>query len=817
MDSIYVIGSLSDVSMNIYGPTTASNPNPGSVLTLTKPSEVSQGYDGFVINYDSFGNPQWANLLGSDTFNNAVSITSDINNNIYVSGQFSDVSMNIYGPTTVSNPNPGSVLTLTKPSEVSQGTGGFVIKYDSSGNPQWANKVGSYSTNYTSSITSDINNNIYVLCKAYDVSTNIYGPTTVSNPNPGCILTLTSPSGLIGQLFGIVIKYDLSGNPQWANKVGSESESYTELKSTTSDTNNNIYVSGVFSDVSMNIYGPTTVSNPNPGIVLTLTNPSGLSQFMSGLVIKYDSSGNPQWANKVGPESDSYTELRSTTSDINNNIYVSGLFSDVSMNIYGPTTVSNPNPGIVLTLTNPSGLIRAYSGFVIKYDSSGNPQWANKVGSDSISLLMSTTSDINNDIYVSGVFSDVSINIYGPTTVSNPNPGIVLTLTNPSGLSRASSGLVIKYDSFGNPQWATQIGYDSTNYTNSITSDINNNIYVSGQFNNSLMNIYGPTTVSNPNPGVVFTLNTQFIVNYTIKYNKDGVFQWANKMNTGYFEFDSLFIYSKNYKPDPPDAPILAPNPIVPPVPNETVAKLLWFPYVERGSPVTGYRVLIIPSAGSAYTYDFPNPQDTSGSFITGVIPFLIFGRTYRFKIAANSDVGYSAYSLPTDPPFSLIGAPFPPTRVYTGIVAPGANNSLQASIPIYWTQPAGLNGSTLYNYSIEATVNDVPQNPVIVTPDTMAAYTLQYAFYGDTYSFRVKSNSNYGSSEWSILKSPPVTIAPGLPNVPTIFAPPSKDGSNEVTVYWNEPVSNGSNITSHTLLIQNTTTNTTTTINIPV
>ena len=739
MDSIYVIGSLSDVSMNIYGPTTASNPNPGSVLTLTKPSEVSQGYDGFVINYDSFGNPQWANLLGSDTFNNAVSITSDINNNIYVSGQFSDVSMNIYGPTTVSNPNPGSVLTLTKPSEVSQGTGGFVIKYDSSGNPQWANKVGSYSTNYTSSITSDINNNIYVLCKAYDVSTNIYGPTTVSNPNPGCILTLTSPSGLIGQLFGIVIKYDLSGNPQWANKVGSESESYTELKSTTSDTNNNIYVSGVFSDVSMNIYGPTTVSNPNPGIVLTLTNPSGLSQFMSGLVIKYDSSGNPQWANKVGPESDSYTELRSTTSDINNNIYVSGLFSDVSMNIYGPTTVSNPNPGIVLTLTNPSGL------------------------------------------------------------------------------SRASSGLVIKYDSFGNPQWATQIGYDSTNYTNSITSDINNNIYVSGQFNNSLMNIYGPTTVSNPNPGVVFTLNTQFIVNYTIKYNKDGVFQWANKMNTGYFEFDSLFIYSKNYKPDPPDAPILAPNPIVPPVPNETVAKLLWFPYVERGSPVTGYRVLIIPSAGSAYTYDFPNPQDTSGSFITGVIPFLIFGRTYRFKIAANSDVGYSAYSLPTDPPFSLIGAPFPPTRVYTGIVAPGANNSLQASIPIYWTQPAGLNGSTLYNYSIEATVNDVPQNPVIVTPDTMAAYTLQYAFYGDTYSFRVKSNSNYGSSEWSILKSPPVTIAPGLPNVPTIFAPPSKDGSNEVTVYWNEPVSNGSNITSHTLLIQNTTTNTTTTINIPV
>ena len=659
MDSIYVIGSLSDVSMNIYGPTTASNPNPGSVLTLTKPSEVSQGYDGFVINYDSFGNPQWANLLGSDTFNNAVSITSDINNNIYVSGQFSDVSMNIYGPTTVSNPNPGSVLTLTKPSEVSQGTGGFVIKYDSSGNPQWANKVGSYSTNYTSSITSDINNNIYVLCKAYDVSTNIYGPTTVSNPNPGCILTLTSPSGLIGQLFGIVIKYDLSGNPQWANKVGSESESYTELKSTTSDTNNNIYVSGVFSDVSMNIYGPTTVSNPNPGIVLTLTNPSGLS--------------------------------------------------------------------------------------------------------------------------------------------------------------RASSGLVIKYDSFGNPQWATQIGYDSTNYTNSITSDINNNIYVSGQFNNSLMNIYGPTTVSNPNPGVVFTLNTQFIVNYTIKYNKDGVFQWANKMNTGYFEFDSLFIYSKNYKPDPPDAPILAPNPIVPPVPNETVAKLLWFPYVERGSPVTGYRVLIIPSAGSAYTYDFPNPQDTSGSFITGVIPFLIFGRTYRFKIAANSDVGYSAYSLPTDPPFSLIGAPFPPTRVYTGIVAPGANNSLQASIPIYWTQPAGLNGSTLYNYSIEATVNDVPQNPVIVTPDTMAAYTLQYAFYGDTYSFRVKSNSNYGSSEWSILKSPPVTIAPGLPNVPTIFAPPSKDGSNEVTVYWNEPVSNGSNITSHTLLIQNTTTNTTTTINIPV
>ena len=84
---------------------------------------------------------KWTKQLGTSSDDAAYGITSDSNNNVYVTGA---THGNLDGN--------------------SQAGGGdlFVVKYDSSGNKQWTKQMGSPNYERAQGITNDDNGNLYV-------------------------------------------------------------------------------------------------------------------------------------------------------------------------------------------------------------------------------------------------------------------------------------------------------------------------------------------------------------------------------------------------------------------------------------------------------------------------------------------------------------------------------------------------------------------------------------------------------------------------------------------------------------------------------
>ena len=153
-------------------------------------------------------------------------------------------------------------------------------------------------------------------------------------------------------------------------------------------------------------------------------------------LIKYDSSGNKQWTKQLGTSS--YDAARGIITDSNSNVYIAGSTKGgLDGQIHGG----------------------GYDLFVVKYDSSGNKQWTKQMGTSSDDAAYGITSDSNNNVYLTGV-----------------------THSNLDGNSQAGGGdlFVVKYDSSGDKQWTKQTGSSSYDRAESIATDNNGNLYLTG-------------------------------------------------------------------------------------------------------------------------------------------------------------------------------------------------------------------------------------------------------------------------------------------------------------------------------------------------
>ena len=339
---------------------------------------IGTGWNFFVIKYDSSGTKQWTRLLGvigSDTF--AYGITSDSNNNVYVVGT---------------------------------GVNSFVTKYDSSGNKLWTKLSGASGTSTSgSSIATDSNDNIYI--------TGSTSGTLDSQP-------------LIGTgANSFVTKYDSSGNKLWTKLSGVPGSSgSTSGNGITTDSNNNIYITGT-----------TTGSGSLDGQPLI-----GIDNFF---VIKYDTSGIKQWTYVLGSVGGNTTGI-DITSDSNNNVYAVGR-------TFGGSSFDGET------------LIGINDSFITKYSSSGTKQWTYLLGATGLSTWgTSITSDSNNNFYVTG-------------QINGNFDGQILT--------GGKDFFVTKYNINGSKQWTKLLGAIGAETMGScITSDSNNNVYITGQTHGNL-------------------------------------------------------------------------------------------------------------------------------------------------------------------------------------------------------------------------------------------------------------------------------------------------------------------------------------------
>lgn len=332
----------------------------------------------------------------------------------------------------------------------------------------------------------------------------------------------------------------------WLNiGAGAESEKGNCI---TKDNDGNIYVAGSFTSPVMTL-GNISINN--------FTN-SGLPTE-DIFIIKYDGSGNIIWAKAFGGAN--YDICTSIAVDHDGNVVLTGYFASDSIS-FGNSTLINLGQNDV---------------FVVKLDENGNVLWSYGTGSENSDFSKSIAIDNNNNIYFAGSFNFGTIDStsfnFGAFTLPqhvgdnlfivklNPN-GLVLWAKSTGGIGYNSisgiatdlnnnlfiggsfendtidfgnhlltnndlytrDGFVAKFDEDGNSLWAIKGECPKDDYINAITTDLNGSVYFTGNYKGSGIT-FGSVTLSDNSLG-------DYSI-YVAKYDSSGIFKWAEESKNG--------------------------------------------------------------------------------------------------------------------------------------------------------------------------------------------------------------------------------------------------------------------------------------------
>lgn len=372
--------------------------------------------DLFIVKYNSSGDVLWAKSIGGSEYEFAFSVTTDLNGNVLVTGNFYSPLIS-FDSITLNNTTPSTSADI------------FLAKFDTNGNVIWAKSAGGENLEIPYSVATDANGNIFIT--GFSLSNAIdYGSYHLPNLHPNDIF---------------IAKYDNNGNIVWAKSVGGTTYDYSH--SITVDVNGDILVAGNFTSPTIT-FDTIALSNTgladiflakydNNGSVLWVKSAGGGNTdvaysvitdkfgniFITGyfhssiiyfnnlflmnsagkdmFIAKYNSDGNIVWAqNESG---DDYASAYSVTADSIGNIYVCGDFGTNSITFSNYTLVSKGDDDL----------------YVVKYDNDGNILWAKGAGGADSDLARSVSIDKSGNLYVAGEFS--SPITFDSITLSNCN------------------------------------------------------------------------------------------------------------------------------------------------------------------------------------------------------------------------------------------------------------------------------------------------------------------------------------------------------------------------------------------------------------
>lgn len=280
-------------------------------------------------------------------------------------------------------------------------------------------------------------------------------------------------------------------NPQleWANRMGGnadDSRYYDYYNGIVSDSNGNVYVTGLFNDTV-----DFDERNPNVYVFISKTRNVG-----SSFVAKYDKDGNCLWVTMIGGEAGSMAAGRKIAIDAQGNLWVTGEFA-------GTVDFDRRNGGP--TLASVAG---SRDAFLAKFDPSGNCVWAQGIGNNGLDFGTSIAIDSDENIFITGAFQDtISFNSLG-------NPVQLIA----KGIS---DGFVVKYNKTGDCLWARRIGGNHQSnldeYCYGIAVDISGNAFVTGTFRDVVDFGNGSDTISSYGQSD----------GYLVKYDASGNYLWS--------------------------------------------------------------------------------------------------------------------------------------------------------------------------------------------------------------------------------------------------------------------------------------------------
>lgn len=309
-----------------------------------------------------------------------------------------------------------------------------LTKYTSDGELINVMHIGGDGDDIATEMLFDIDSNIY-LCGAFESTTDF-------DPGSGTAIHISN-----GSYDAFVTKYDSQGNYIWAFTIGGGD--YEQCVDIVTDINANIYISGLF-------YG-TVDFDPGPNEYL-ITAPS--IDYGGNFIAKYGPDGSLIYAKAIGGGN---SELIASEIEVDSsgNLYLTGGYTD--------TADFDPGPDeAVLTASY-------YDLFFAKYDPDGNYLFAKSIGNGDEVTSSSLTMDHEKNFYFTGYF-------YGPTDFDAGDNEFIL---NTAGNRET---FIAKYDADGEfiNAIALEGSENSYGWGFSIVTDVNDNLYVLGKFNDDV-------------------------------------------------------------------------------------------------------------------------------------------------------------------------------------------------------------------------------------------------------------------------------------------------------------------------------------------
>ncbi|HTN47031.1 MAG TPA: SBBP repeat-containing protein [Flavipsychrobacter sp.] len=306
----------------------------------------------------------------------------------------------------------------------------FIEKLDASGNLLWVKKIGGSAGDYGKAIALDTAGNVY--------TTGSFSATVDLDPGPA-VQNFTS--GGFGDIF--IQKFDPNGNLVWVKAEGGTGEDFGSAIIV--DSAANVCLTGAFRD--------TVDFNPGTGVI-KLASAGGWDIFVQ----KLNSSGALVWIKTMGGFG--FDIGNSIALDASGNVISTGYFSN---------TVDFDPSAFALNFTS-NGLTDIY---VQKLNSAGNHVWTRQMGGTGFDYGNSVCVDANGNIITVGDFSN-SVDFDPGTSTQN------FTSTGFSDV------FVQKMNAAGILQWVKQLGGTGTDEAHSVDKDLSGNIYVAGQFSNTV-------------------------------------------------------------------------------------------------------------------------------------------------------------------------------------------------------------------------------------------------------------------------------------------------------------------------------------------
>ena len=349
-----------------------------------------------------------------------------------------------------------------------------------------------------------------------DPSGNLSGIPAAAGSNYFCVQVMDSASHTATSNFTLIVRRLQITTPSLFN--GAVAAGYTnqfvadygQPPYTWSFNSGSLPASVNFSSAGVLTGIPSASGTFNFNVGVTDANLAGTNRSYSLLINPRPSAPPFRWAVKAGGSADD--QAYGLAVDSAGNAYITGHFYSTNAT-FGAFTLTNKGSA---------------DTFIAKYNNAGNVLWARSAGGAGNDQGTRLALDTNGNCYVTGLFGSPTIT-FGSFTLTNV----------------ATDGswdlLLVKYDSNGNVVWAKSAGGPGFDAGNSVAVDTTGNVFVTGYFDGTNVNV-GGTILTNNGPAGTSDL-------FLAKYNSAGALQWVRSAggNSDDFAFVGVDAATNSY------------------------------------------------------------------------------------------------------------------------------------------------------------------------------------------------------------------------------------------------------------------------------